>query len=163
MTVAVEFEADLALGAEQIESLRVETPEEPAASEFTFPGFTDKAVPSAEPSQSFSPMGEEEKAYTANLDIRNVKVDRLVEPPEVSGEIKNQGTRTVESISVIVYCLDPEGQPMAEAQERVLDSRRGDSPLRPNYSKTFRFNLADIASDWGGQVKVDIDSMTLAE
>jgi hypothetical protein len=156
MSVQLEFKAGMDIEGDEIASKLAEP--EPAPDMQPMPAGSDfqmETTPAGPPAMSESLM----EYVNSSLDVRNVKVDDWVEPPEVSGEIKNNGDRTVSDFGLIIYFLDSEGNPMDERRELVP----GPPPVRPNYTRRFKINAHNIGSDWSGEVRVEIDWIRFGE
>lgn len=104
------------------------------------------------------------KAYFDKIEVRNVYVGAgTYGGIGVFGEIKNNGDRTLREVQVTAYCLDKNDKFVFEKTYHpvlvIEDSFMGgldNTPLKPNYSRPFGFNLNDAPSDWSKEVEVAV-------
>lgn len=98
--------------------------------------------------------------YKDKVLVRNVKVNQVYGIWSVSGELKNTGDRTLRRVEVTVYLLDKEGKTIGQQSNSpvwVTEIALGDNtPLLPNYTRSFGYNVNAPPSDWSHKVNVDI-------
>ena len=74
----------------------------------------------------------------------------------LSGRVRNTGDRTLQTVRIIVYFLDDQGDAIGEQEFIPVLYREGrislepNVPLRPNYVEDFSYSLEDAPSTWRG-------------
>jgi hypothetical protein len=112
--------------------------------------------------------GSEELAYVNNISVSNVAVQTILDHSTLSGELKNNGNRTLDEVEITVFFLDKEDNPVAEktySPVHVSQSNftmESNSPLKPQYSKKFECQTDEAPSDWAEQVTIKIRRVKFA-
>lgn len=107
-------------------------------------------------------IGQDKKDYVKKIIVRPFKVSQISSGDfEVVGEIKNSGNRILTKVGLIIYLLDKYGKPVAEKVFYPIETSEHStietvSPLKPNYSRKFRFRTNDNSSEWSKEVKGEI-------
>ena len=81
----------------------------------------------------FGKLAGEELAYIQKLQIADVRASES--RPEVLGDVKNTGDRTLEDVVIVVECLDSNGKLIFETESRSDVSE--DYPLEPGHWAKF--------------------------
>lgn len=107
---------------------------------------------------------KEVESYKANLKLHDVKIDNYSDSAWVTGYIKNNGTKLIDSIYVTVYYLDKEGKPMGEDVGVAYVENNSDIPIRPNYDGKFIFEVPEgIRKSWGKKAEVKITGLEFVQ
>jgi hypothetical protein len=117
------------------------------------------------------PSDDAQRAYLPKVELRHLEARPGL--PElgqgiaiVKFEVKNGGDRTLDDVVVMVYFLDKAGQRVHEdAVHPVLVGGYGveNTPLRPNYTRTYGGGIRDIPSDWAGKITATVTAVAFSK
>ncbi|MBU0700043.1 FxLYD domain-containing protein [bacterium] len=102
------------------------------------------------------------KSYFDKIEVKNIHLGTdFLGAVGVFGEIKNNGDKTLKQVEVTAYCLDKNDKVVFEkTYNPVLVSEYSfmtdNTPLKPNYSRRFGYELNDAPSDWSKKVTVAV-------
>jgi len=103
----------------------------------------------------------ERDAYMSSLELTDIQINStLAGGISISGEIKNNGVKTVRKIEIMVYYLDESGRTAFERTYYPVLTSRWETDenklLKPNSSQQFQYRLDDFPVGWSGEVGVKI-------
>ncbi len=97
------------------------------------------------------PMGPEEQAYAERIHFLNVQMSRAAnflnqEFTYVTGEVSNDGTRSIRALELTVEFRDPFKQVILREKQRVITQQ--DRPLPGGLRQPFQITFEHIPDEW---------------
>jgi hypothetical protein len=105
--------------------------------------------------------------YIDSIVIKNIKVENSIySEPNIEGEIKNIGSKSLRNVKVVIYFFDKNNKPIYEdTRWPITNSNHFSStePLKQNYSRKFSFFISDVPSEWSKKVELKVDYFDFEE
>lgn len=100
------------------------------------------------------PFGADEQTYAEHIHFQDIQMSRAAnflnqEFTYVSGDVSNDGARTIRALEVTVDFRDPFNQVILRDRQRIVSGR--DQPLPGGLRRSFQFTFDHIPDEWNHQ------------